>query len=117
MNHGVRTKTLGLERDQRAALLRSLMRSLIVHEAIETTETRAKVIRPMIEKLITRAKKGTLADRRVILSRLSNDKKITDKLITDIAPRMKDRKGGYTRIIKLAKYGKDGRSVVHMSLV
>jgi large subunit ribosomal protein L17 len=96
--------------------MRSLIRSLILHGAIETTEARAKAIQPRVEKLITRAKKGTVADRRIVSSRLSNDKKIVAKLFDEIAPKMKNRMGGYTRILKLPKTMKDGRSVVHMSL-
>jgi large subunit ribosomal protein L17 len=117
MNHGVRTKILGRKKGERTALMRSLIRSLIMHGAVETTAARAKAIQPRVEKLITRAKKGTLSDRRIILSRLYNDRVVTEKLIGTVAPSMKDRKGGYTRIVKLAKPMKDGRPVVHMSLV
>lgn len=101
MRHHNTNRKFGREAGQRAALLRGLMKSLIIHGRIETTEARAKEIRPRIEKLVTQAKRGDTATRRVIASKLGNSDAAAKKLIADIAPKYKDRSGGYTRIIKL----------------
>ncbi len=103
--------------DQRKALLRSLTRNLILKERIITTEAKAKEARPFVEKLITRAKKGNLASWRLLLSKMNNDKKIVEKLIKEIAPRYKDRPGGYTRIIKLGQRKSDGSRMAIIELV
>lgn len=66
-----------------------------------TTEAKAKSLRPFVEKLVTRARKARLADRRMVTSKLGNEKKATKKLMDDIAPRFVERPGGYTRITKL----------------
>jgi large subunit ribosomal protein L17 len=76
------------------------MNSLIMHGKIETTEAKAKEIRPKIEKLITKAKADNLANKRLLRARLR--KETFQKLIKELRPRYKERKGGYTRIIKLS---------------
>ncbi len=90
---------------QRKSFLRNLVSNLIRDEKIETTEIRAKAIRPQAERMISMAKKGDLAARRLLLSRL-HDKKIVTKLIEEIGPRYKERKGGYLRITKSGKIRK-----------
>lgn len=101
----------------RRAFMRSLICALIKSESIETTEARAKSLRPDFEKALTMAKKGDVASRRILLQRI-HDKPLVHKLVDDIAPRYKDRKGGYTRITKLAKVRKrDGSRLVEISLV
>jgi len=100
MKHQVQQRSFGRVKKQREALLRSLARSLVLHERIKTTEAKAKELRPFIEKLITRAGSGTLAARRTLLSRLQSERGVT-KLIDELGPRFKDRKGGYTRITKI----------------
>lgn len=117
MKHGVKGRKFGRVRSQRTALMRSLARSLVLHGGIETTEAKAKELRPYIEKLVTRAKEDTVANRRLISSRFGNDKQVTDKLFTEIAPAHKDRTGGYTRISKLPKKLEDGRKVAYISFV
>ncbi len=92
----------------RNALLKSLALSLIIHGRIQTTEAKAKELRPFIEKLVTRAKVGDLASRRVIISRLMNRAPETKILIEEIAPKFKDVQGGYTRILKLPARKSDG---------
>ncbi len=92
------------KRDPRKALLRGLAESLILHEKIKTTEAKAKELRPYIEKLITKAKKQTLASHRDLLKLFPN--KIVLKLV-EISRKYLERKGGYTRIIKLAPRGTD----------
>lgn len=97
--------------------MRSLMNALIKVGKIETTETRAKAIKPLVEKAVTLAKKQDLASRRLLLSRL-HDKKIVQKVCDDLAPRYAERRGGYLRIVKLAKIRKrDGSRLVEISFV
>lgn len=101
MNKNKRGKKFGRKRDQRHALLRGLAQSLVLHERIRTTEPKAKELRSYIEKLVTKAKKDTVATRRFV-ARDFADKKAIQKLVSDIGPRYRDRSGGYTRIIKRA---------------
>ena len=108
-------RKLSREKDQRKALLKSLATALILKEKIKTTEAKAKEFSGLVEKLITRAKKGDLASIRLLNSFLSE--KIVKKLITEIAPRYKERKGGYTRIIKLVPRKSDGARMAIIELV
>ena len=82
--------------------MKSLVLALVTEGKIKTSETKAKALRPLIEKMITRAKVGDVASRRLLGSRLNNNDEIVTKLIAEIAPKYKDRQGGYTRITKLA---------------
>ena len=82
--------------------MRNLANNLIRRERIETTESRAKAIRPLVERMVTIAKKQTLTARRLLLARLHNPKTV-QKLYEDIGPRYKGRLGGYLRIMKLGK--------------
>lgn len=107
MRHHNHNRKFGRERNQRRAFLRSLAVNLIVHGKIKTTTARAKELRPLIEKLVTRARAGDLAARRLLLARLGRAEAM-QKLVTDIAPRYKERLGGYTRIIKLPARLSDG---------
>lgn len=95
--HGYRGKKLGLERDQRRALLRGLNKSLFEHGRIETTLPKAKELRRHAEKLITRAKKGDLPSRRLIIAELGGDVFIANLLVDQIAPQVK-RTSGFLRI-------------------
>lgn len=102
---------------QRRAFFRSLASNLILKEKIETTEIRAKAIRPMVERLVTLARRNRLVDLRLVTSRLAN-KKTAQKLFYDIAPRYKSRSGGYTRIIKLGKVRKrDGARTARIEFI
>jgi len=100
----------------RKALHRSMVTSLFRHERIKTTKTKALAIRRSAEKLITRAKEDTLHNRRIVISRLF-DEGVAVKLFTDIAIRMKERNGGYTRIIKLGERRGDAAEMVILELV
>lgn len=110
MKHQKSNRTLGRKRDERVALVRSLAENLILREKILTTEARAKEVRPFVEKLITRGKTGTLAARRDILSKLGGRDAATKKVVDDLSPRFKERKGGYTRITKVHRKTSDGRA-------
>ena len=98
-------------------MVRSLARSLVIHETISTTEAKAKELRPFVERLVTYAKTNTLASRRLAISRLQ-DEEAVKKLFTAIGPRYVDRKGGYTRVVKRAKRGSnDGRKLAYIAFV
>lgn len=98
------------------AMMGNLVASLIAAEGITTTEAKAKAMRPIAEKMITKAKKGGLHNHRQILSYL-RDQEIADKLMEDVGPRYADRPGGYTRILKVGpRYG-DNAPMVRIELV
>jgi len=99
MRHRKKRNKLTRSKDQRRALLRSLTSSLILKERIITTESKAKKLKPFLEKSITRARKETLANQRLLLKDFS--KRVVSKLIKELGPRYKDRPGGYSRIIKI----------------
>src|SRR6185312_1182851 len=100
MRHGNHNKKFGRKTDQRKALLKSLCRSLVLKGKIKTTEARAKEIRPMVEKMLTRGKTDTLTNRRTLISALG-DVRTANKLIKTAAT-YSERAGGYVRIIKMA---------------
>lgn len=101
MRHGRKNRKFGRKANVRRGFIRSLAIALIENEKITTTEARAKELRPYTEKMITLAKKGDIAARRVLRSRLGNQETISNRLVDDIAPRYVERNGGYTRITKL----------------
>ena len=100
MRHQRVAKKFGRSTEHRAMLMRNMVANLILRESIRTTLPKAKEARKTAEKLVTIAKKGDLAARRLASSRLTQPESVK-KLFDKIAPAMKDRKGGYTRIIKL----------------
>jgi large subunit ribosomal protein L17 len=103
--------------NQYHALLRSLARSLILEERISTTEAKAKALRPFVERLVTYAKKNTLASRRLAVTRLG-DKVAVKKLFATIGPHYEKRAGGYTRIVKRTKRGtSDARKLAYIMFV
>ena len=108
MKHHKSFRKFGREKNQRVAFVRGLLINLIRHGRIETTEARAKEIRPFVEKLVTLAKEDTVARRRLIMSRLINQEPETKKLFSEYAPKYKDVAGGYTRIIRLPYRISDG---------
>jgi large subunit ribosomal protein L17 len=97
-------------------LLSGLASSLIRDGKIKTTEARAKAVRPVIEKLITKAKKGDLASRRLVLRTIPN-REIVHKLFADVAPQYADRNGGYTRIVKLGPRKGDAAPMALIELI
>ena len=118
MTHGKKqNKKFGRLRGERIAFMRNLCNDLIRNGKIETTETRAKAIRPDVERLVTFAKHQTLASRRIILSRVNNQR-VAKKLYDDYGPRYAERKGGYLRITKLAQARKrDGTRMARIEFV
>jgi len=110
-----RGRKLSRKRDQRRALLKSLARELFLKEKIETTMAKAKELLPFVEKRITQAKIGFLSSRKLLQREFSPE--IVKKLVNEIAPRYKERKGGYTRIIKLGPRKSDGARMAIIELV
>tara|TARA_Y200000002_G_C22395047_1_gene543194 strand:+ start:335 stop:691 length:357 start_codon:yes stop_codon:yes gene_type:complete len=100
MKHGLKQRKLSRTSSHRLALLKNLSISLIKYETITTTTEKAKELRPFIEKLVTKAKKDNLSNRKFVLSKLFNNKEACKKLFNEISTQNKDRNGGYTRIIK-----------------
>ncbi|MDR2660115.1 MAG: 50S ribosomal protein L17 [Spirochaetaceae bacterium] len=100
----------------RKAMVRNMMTSLFSRERIKTTKAKALEVKRFAEKLITRAKVDSVHNRRIVSSRLY-DEGVVARLFTDIAPRMKDRNGGYTRIIKLGQRYGDAAEIVILELV
>ena len=96
--------------------MRSLVRSLVLKDRIKTTEAKAKEIRPKVEKLVTRAKQNSVASAREIL-RTIPDKTAVKKLQSVIGPKYIDRKGGYTRIVKIGKRASDAAPMVYIEFV
>lgn len=117
MKHHQSIRKLGRVRRQRVALLRSLARSLILHDGIQTTEAKAKELRPFIEKLVTKSKTDSVSSRRLVAARLGNEERATAKLFETIGPRYKDRSGGYTRITKLPLRSGDASSLAQIEFV
>ena len=110
------TRKLGRKTDHRKAMLRNLTTSLLENGKMITTETRAKEVRCMAEKMITLGKKNTLHTRRQALAYVTKEDVVT-KLFDEIAPKYADRNGGYTRIIKMAPRRGDGASQAVIELV
>jgi large subunit ribosomal protein L17 len=117
MKHHKDIRKLGRVTRQRKALMRQLASALIEHEKIKTTEAKAKELRPMVEKLVTKARNNTLAAQRLIISRLGGNKKAGSKLIKTIGPRYKDREGGYTRVTKLPPRKSDASKMAIIEFV
>jgi large subunit ribosomal protein L17 len=97
-------------------MLNSLAAQLFVHERVNTTEAKAKAVRPIAEKLITFAKRGDVAARREVLKQIP-DRDVVHKLFSDIGPRYAERSGGYTRILKLGPRKGDAAPMARIELV
>ena len=110
-------RKLGVDNKHRRSMLANLTMDLIMNEKIETTEARAKEARRMVEKMITLGKRGTLVSRRNVAAFLMNNEEATKKVFEDLAPRYKNRNGGYTRILKLNERRGDDALMVMLELV
>ena len=117
MRHHNKNRKFGRERKVRKALLDGLVSNLIVREKIKTTLPKAKEIQPMVEKMVTRAKKGDTATRRSMIARLGGRTSEIKKLFDTIAPKYIDKKGGYTRILKLGLRKADGAPMAVIEFV
>ena len=109
-------RKLGLPTDQRIAMLRSLVTSLLKHGKIETTVTRAKETKRLAEKMITLGKRGDLHARRQVLAFVTEEEVVRD-LFENIAPKYAERNGGYTRILKMGPRRGDAAEMVILELV
>ena len=110
-------RKLGRESRIRRSILAGITKDVIMKEAVVTTEARAKEVRKFVDKMITYGKDGSLVARRKALAFLHNDKDVVNKVFNELAPRYKDRKGGYTRIIKLTERKGDDALTVRLELV
>lgn len=117
MRHRVAGRRLHRSPDARKQLRRNLMTSLFLHETIQTTEAKAKMVQGEAEHLITLARDGSEHHRRLVLARLGGNERATAKLCDVVAPRFEDRPGGYTQIFKLGRRQGDGADMVMLRLV
>jgi len=102
---------------KRKSIFSGLTKTVIMNERVETTEERAKEVRKFVDKMITYAKKGDLTSRRKALAFLENDTNAVKKLFDELAPRYSERKGGYTRIIKLVARRGDAAEMAIIELI
>ena len=118
MRHYKKGRKLGTDASHTKAMKRSLVKSLFLNDRIKTIESRAKEIRPDVDKIITWAKKGDLHSRRLAIAALGNDKELVREIFEKVAQGMfADRQGGYTRIMKLGPRKGDNAPMVIMELV
>ena len=116
MRHQKNTRKFGRTSQHRDLMLANLVASLIIHKRIKTTLAKAKAAAPLAEKLVTLGKRGTLHDRRLAIAKIGQ-KDAVATLFKSIAPSFKDRKGGYTRIIKLGPRNSDSAKVALLEWV
>ena len=116
MRHKLGLRKLNRTSAHRLAMLRNMMNSLLRHEAIKTTLPKAKELRRVVEPMITLAKEATVANKRLAFNRL-RDREIVVKLFNEIGPMFKDRKGGYTRILKMGYRVGDNAPLAYVELV
>ena len=116
MQHQKTKKTLGRKSGPRKALLKNLLNSLILYEKITTTQVKAKSIKPLMERMVTRSKIDTLHNRRELMKKLPT-KNAVKKMFEVIGPKYKDRKGGYLRIVKNGERKGDGAKIAVIEFV
>jgi large subunit ribosomal protein L17 len=116
MRHQAHHGRLGVQPSHRRAMIRNMVTSLLKHERIKTTKTRAKEVRRYAEKMITLAKKETLASKRDVLG-FVREREVVNKLFKTLIYRYAQRKGGYTRMLKLGFRAGDGADMVFLELV
>jgi large subunit ribosomal protein L17 len=116
MRHAKKGRKLGTDASHTDAMLRSLAAALLTNERIKTTETRAKEVRSLVDRIITWGKRGDVHSRRLALAELG-DQALVKKVFDDIAPRASERDGGYTRILKLGPRKGDAAPMVIIELV
>ncbi len=116
MRHRNKNKTLGRKKGPRELMLRNLASSIIIYEKVKTTKAKSQAVRPLVEKMITSSKEGTLASRRGLIKVLLQ-KNAVAKAMDVLGDRYKDRPGGYTRTTKLGPRQGDGAEMVQIELV
>jgi large subunit ribosomal protein L17 len=116
MRHQIKQKKLNRSSSHRRAMLANMACSLILHEQIKTTEVKAKVLRPYVERLVTKARTQTLAARRYIISMIK-DKEAAEKLMSTLSARYNTRPGGYTRIVKIGYRHGDIAPIAYIEFV
>lgn len=116
MRHRVSTNKLGRNTAQRKSLFKNLLTALFVHGEIQTTEAKAKAIKGLADKLISRSQTGGIAARRLI-GRFFGTRAVANRLVDEVAPAMSDRKSGFTRITRLGKRMGDDSMIVKMELI
>ncbi len=116
MRHRKAHRKLGRTTSHRRALLANLAVALLQHKHIRTTTAKAKEVQSFVDRLITFAKRGTLADRRQVLRHI-HDRKVVRNLFDEIAPTYAERNGGYTRVVKLGQRRGDGAELAVLELV
>ncbi len=117
MSNRIDGRKLGRKTAPRMALYGNLIVSVLRYERIRTTEARAKEVRGMVERIITLAKSGSLANRRRIVSELPDEPLVIDKLYDEIVPRYGSRNSGYTRVVKIGPRAGDSAPIVQLELV
>lgn len=116
MRHSNKNKILDRKKEPRELMLRNLASSILIYEKVKTTEAKAKAVKPLVERMITAAKKGDLAARRGLIQVLLQ-KNAVKKSMEVLGDRYKERAGGYTRIVKLGRRQGDGAEMVQIELV
>lgn len=116
MRHRKNKKVFSRKAAPRRALMRDLATSLVLYGKIRTTEAKAKALRPFVERLVTSAKRGTLADRRRLLSVLRTEPAVK-KILDVVAPKFRERKGGYLRIVRIGPRQGDGAGMAQIEFV
>ena len=114
--HGYKGRKFGREKDQRRALMKGLADSLVIHESIETTLPKAKEVVPYMEKLITKAKKGDVHNRRQIIAKLQT-KESAHKLVDELAPKLQSRNSGHLRIERTTVRRGDNAQLATVSFI
>ena len=117
MRHRVKTKILGRDKEHRMSMLKTLSTQLVMHEGLTTTVTKAKYLRPHVEKLITKARGGGHFNNVKYMKKMLSTDEAVRKILSDIGPRNKTRAGGYTRIIKVGNRLGDHASMARIELV
>ncbi len=117
MAHRIDGRKLSRKRGPRLALFKNLTVSVLRYEKVQTTEAKAKEIRPRVERMITLAKRGDLAARRQVIAEFPNEPLVVDKLFHEIAPKYADRTSGYTRIVRIGRRLGDSAEIVQIELV
>ena len=116
MRHAIKNRKLGRTSSHRTAMFRNQLASLVEHGRIKTTLAKAKELRPIAERLITRGRQDTVHARRLV-GRWIPDRTMLRRLFEDVAPRFSDRPGGYTRILKLGPRHGDAAEMAYLELV